>query len=237
MRTFMKFFKTASAFFSCALLLAEEPATQAKVPSLEEHREWHAKRKARIEEEQCNETRAPKEKALMEKYAIRLYKLKTSLVDLRFVAENEEDLLALMQEHAVLFDAVRDEIKALPAEYVEFLANWEAVENRMKSIIIPVVLFRDVKIEDAVLFFNEASREYDNPKLPLENRGIKFVLDLSSPVDAHGKENEDDNVRAINFGIVRYENLHTVVNRVLDCAGLQYTIRGNTVIIHNHPDD
>ena len=60
-------------------------------------------------------------------------------------------------------------------------AQEKAVEKRMKRIIIPHLSLKPpATIADAVKVLSKMSRDYDDPKLPLENRGV-FLFIKSSP--------------------------------------------------------
>ncbi|MBO6067492.1 MAG: hypothetical protein J6P80_04995, partial [Kiritimatiellae bacterium] len=66
--------------------------------------------------------------------------------------------------------------KEQPSEDREAAAA-KAVEAQMKKIIIPNVAFRPpCTIVDAIEFFRAASKDYDDPKLPLEQRGCNFAI-------------------------------------------------------------
>lgn len=66
--------------------------------------------------------------------------------------------------------------KAQPSEDRE-AAEAKAVEAQMKKIIIPNVSFKPpCTIIDAMEFFRAASKDYDDPKLPPEQRGCNFAI-------------------------------------------------------------
>jgi len=213
----MKFFKIVifGAFFTCAMLLAEEAATQPKDP-LEEQREWYANRKAAIEAQQ---------RWLTEKHAMRLYRLKVKLEETKFDEVEEAERPAVLAKHNALLEAVRAEIKTLPAENVEYLVNFEKVENRLKEVIIPVVNFREAKIQDILEFFKDAHVILDGPKLPL----LKFALippnNLPNPSWAENHYNHPINLSA------RETSLYIILNIVMDIKRMYYTVDDDTINI------
>ena len=55
----------------------------------------------------------------------------------------------------------------------------QVVEKRMKEMILPSISFRPpATIADAVEYFKQASRDFDRPDIPIDQRGFNFVLDL-----------------------------------------------------------
>ncbi|MCL2103672.1 MAG: von Willebrand factor type A domain-containing protein [Kiritimatiellaeota bacterium] len=53
----------------------------------------------------------------------------------------------------------------------------QAVVNKLRSIILPEVDIRPpATLADAVAFFLQASRDYDDPEIPLSQRGVSIVL-------------------------------------------------------------
>ena len=55
----------------------------------------------------------------------------------------------------------------------------QLVEKRMKEMILPSISFRPpATISDAVEYFKQASRDFDRPDIPIDQRGFNFVLDF-----------------------------------------------------------
>ncbi len=74
----------------------------------------------------------------------------------------------------------------------------QAIEKRMKEMILPTIAFRPpATIIDAVDYFRQASKDYDRPDIPVEQRGFNFVLDLGKVLTGSGggeaKATEDSN--------------------------------------------
>ena len=65
----------------------------------------------------------------------------------------------------------------------------QLVEKRMKEMILPSISFRPpATISDAVEYFKQASRDFDRPDIPIDQRGFNFVLDLGKQLVAQGGE-------------------------------------------------
>jgi general secretion pathway protein D len=65
----------------------------------------------------------------------------------------------------------------------------QMVEKRMKEMILPSISFRPpATISDAVEYFKQASRDFDRPDIPIDQRGFNFVLDLGKQLVAQGGE-------------------------------------------------
>ena len=72
----------------------------------------------------------------------------------------------------------------------------QAIEKRMKEMILPSIAFRPpATIIDAVDYFRQASKDYDRPEIPVDQRGFNFVLDIGKVLTggAESKTSEDSN--------------------------------------------
>ena len=127
----------------------------------------------------------------------------------------------------------------------------QTVERKMKAIIVPEISFRNVGIVDAIKFFEDASREYDDPGLPPEKRGVNFVLKhigntSPSPVAVSATADPFAADASATAGVagtpinlsVRFSSLWDALKIVTDVANLKFRIRGNIVMITpaNMPD-
>ncbi len=55
----------------------------------------------------------------------------------------------------------------------------QTIEKRMKEMMLPSISFRPpATIIDAVDYFRQASKDYDRPEIPVDQRGFNFVLQL-----------------------------------------------------------
>ena len=81
------------------------------------------------------------------------------------------------------------------------------IERRMKEMIIPSISFRPpATIVDAVDHFRQASKDFDRPELPMDQRGFNFVLDLGKQLTGAGAQltgEEDDS----GFGAAAAEDM------------------------------
>ena len=77
---------------------------------------------------------------------------------------------------AQLKDASAETVKAQTGDDPERTVEQE-IERRMKTIRLPTISFKPpATIIEAVDFFRTASKDYDDPKIPVEKRGFNFYL-------------------------------------------------------------
>ena len=77
---------------------------------------------------------------------------------------------------AKLKDAAAETVKAQTGDDPERTAEQE-IERRMKAMRLPTISFKPpATIIEAVDFFRTASKDYDDPKIPIERRGFNFYL-------------------------------------------------------------
>ncbi len=132
--------------------------------------------------------------------------------------------------------------------------NEQIISEKLQKIIIPEVSFRPpATIIDAVDFFKQASRDYDDPEIPVEQRGVNLVLKLGSnaPKDETAEISNDPfaaaadttsssgGVPQIQAMSARFISLYDALKLVCDVTGMKFRIRGNIVMIvpMNDPDD
>ena len=71
----------------------------------------------------------------------------------------------------------------------------QSIEKRMKDMVLPAISFRPpATIIDAVDFFRQASKDFDKPEIPVDQRGFNFVLQLEKTLAGGGakKDNNQD---------------------------------------------
>ena len=121
----------------------------------------------------------------------------------------------------------------------------QSVEEKMKRIVIPEVNFRNANITDVKDFFEASSREYDDPALPPERRGVNFALRgvaVAAPAATTAATSTDpfatDAAAATTTGgsapislKARFLSLWDGLKIVTEMANFKYRIRGNVVII------
>jgi len=121
-------------------------------------------------------------------------------------------------------------------------ATRREILQRMRSIIIPEVSFHPpATIVDAVDFFKQASRDFDAPDIPPEQRGFSFILKLpykqSESVDDvdddpfRGRSGESSDIPVIPAMKARNISLHDALKLVCEVTGMGFRIMGNVVMI------
>ena len=121
------------------------------------------------------------------------------------------------------------------------------VVRKLETIIIPEAAFRPpVTIIDAVEFFIQASRDYDDPNIPLERRGVNFMLRLphvSTGVMCDILDPFADAARADHVApeippmVTRLITLYDAIKLACDVTGMKMRIIGNVVCIEPNYDD
>ncbi|MCQ2388661.1 MAG: hypothetical protein MJ138_03005 [Kiritimatiellae bacterium] len=79
----------------------------------------------------------------------------------------------------------------------------QSIEKRMQEMILPSISFKPpATLGDAVDYFRDASRDYDKPEIPIDQRGFNFVLNPGTQMfaKAGAEASEDDNSFAAGAG-------------------------------------
>jgi hypothetical protein len=97
-----------------------------------------------------------------------------------------------------------------------------AVEARMQAIKILQIDLRQSSIRDAIEFIKKRSMEFDNPKMPQNEKGINFVLNLQGM--------DEKKVALITFSANNI-SVQDALSAITSSAGLQYRIDGAIVFI------
>ena len=121
------------------------------------------------------------------------------------------------------------------------------IRQKMNSIVIPEIEFRQANIADVISFLGDASREYDEDDVPANERGVNFVLDIgdTGAGESDGGFGDGGNLfdtpsepaAASSGGIPlltiksHYVTLLSTLDLIMDMAGLKYRIQGNVVKI------
>jgi len=117
----------------------------------------------------------------------------------------------------------------------------QIVNAKLRSIIIPEVSFRPpATIIDAVDFFKQASRDYDDLEIPVDQRGVNLVLKL--PNTTADSSVMDDNPFAATSGApagipvissltARNISLFEALRLVCEVTGMKFRVTGNIVMI------
>lgn len=124
----------------------------------------------------------------------------------------------------------------------------QIIQQKLIDIVIPEVTFRPpATIIDAIDFFKQASRDYDKPEIPIEQRGVNLVLKLASgsgpaapsadaaapadPFAAPASAPAAGGIPQISALSARFINLYDALKLVCDVTGMKFRIRGNIVMI------
>jgi hypothetical protein len=99
-----------------------------------------------------------------------------------------------------------------------------SIEEKLDSIVIPQVEFKDATPAEAVQYLREVSRKLD-PSSPAEQRGVNIVLNLDKP-----KAEQP----AITMSL-RAVPLREVLRYVAELAGLHTEITPHAVLLRNTP--
>ena len=133
--------------------------------------------------------------------------------------------------HRKNFIGELDKLKRIARGELVITAEME-IEDKLKSIIIPEFSMKPpATIIDAVDFFKQASIDFANPEIPIERRGVGFVLVLSPPSSEDGEGNAETGVPVIPEINAKYISLYDAINLVCDLTDLEFVIRGYTATI------
>ena len=126
----------------------------------------------------------------------------------------------------------------------------QSIEKRMKEMILPSIAFRPpATIGDAVDFFRQASKDFDRPEIPQEQRGFNFVLRLDKTLTgdaaaANGNTEAafgaaaDDDANAASGPIPQIPNISAAnislweaMTQVCKISGFKFKIQGSFVVV------
>ena len=126
------------------------------------------------------------------------------------------------------------------------VSNEIRIREKMERITIPEVEFRQANIVDVIGWLGDASRENDRDDVPVEERGVNFVLDLGIPASDTGSAAASDDpwgaaaeapasssdggvppltIKAYN------QKLSDILDLITDMAGLKSQVKGNIVMV------
>jgi len=128
----------------------------------------------------------------------------------------------------------------------------QLVSKKLKKITIPEVTFRPpATIVDAIDFFKQASIDYDDPEIPLDQRGVNLILKLpqsaptATPAEGGAATDIFSSAATATTGIpsipaisARFLSLFDSLKLVCDVTGMKFRISGKIVMIVplNDPD-
>ena len=149
-----------------------------------------------------------------------------------------------------LGEVVSDTVKKPLGEDPERSAEQNIIE-RMKSMRLPTISFKPpATIIDAVEFFRGASKDYDNPEIPLEKRGFNFVLKTPEALtsnsgaaaddgdDSFSATSEDEAVSNGQAGVpvipmitASDVSFYEALKLVCDSVGYKFKVQGKIVMV------
>ena len=82
-------------------------------------------------------------------------------------------------------EVVEDTTKTPKADNEDTASLEQSIITRMKAMRLPAISFKPpATLTDAIEFFRQASKDYDRPDIPLEQRGFNFYFKPSEPIQA-----------------------------------------------------
>ena len=126
----------------------------------------------------------------------------------------------------------------------------QSIEKRMKDMMLPSIAFRPpATIIDAVDFFRQASKDFDRPEIPVDQRGFNFILTLNKTLTGGGDAPAGDNNAEAAFGAAAEENvsdgavpqipnisasnlsLWEALDHVCKQVGFKFKVQGSVVMV------
>jgi hypothetical protein len=109
----------------------------------------------------------------------------------------------------------------------------QLVYTKLNSIMIPeAILCPPATLVDAIDFLRQASRDYDNPTIPVEQRGVNMILKLPPVIsNATVSATATTEVPRVPSMRLRWVPLHDALDLVCDMTGMAFLIKGNMVMI------
>ena len=117
------------------------------------------------------------------------------------------------------------------AEENTYIASEQYILKKLHDIIIPELKFGPPEtIIDAVGFFKQASRDFDRKEIPMEQRGLSFMLKLSNKAY---NEVPDGPLIAPTIPTVEAHSIcmWDALKLVCDATGMKFYVRGYWVWI------
>ena len=108
---------------------------------------------------------------------------------------------------------------------------WRHAETvrRLKAIMLPEVCFyAPATMKDFVEFMNQATKDFDDPSLPMEKRGIKFVCKESVAAKVGPNPPKQDEPLIVNDSF-RATTAWNVLTNVCNSVGCKFEVRPGKV--------
>ena len=125
----------------------------------------------------------------------------------------------------------------------------QSIEKRMKEMMLPSISFRPpATIIDAVDFFRQASKDYDRPEIPVDQRGFNFILTLEKALtggEAPAENNAEaafgaaaDDSAATGGAVPQIPNISAsnlslweAMGHVCKSCGFKFKVQGSVVMV------
>ena len=127
----------------------------------------------------------------------------------------------------------------------------QTIIKRMKEMKLPTISFKPpATIGDAVEYFRGASKDFDRPEIPLEQRGFNFILKTPEPIvaaaaeaevegeDGFGDSGDDEGAAASGSGLPVIQmisasdiTLYDALKLVCESVGWKFTVQGPFVMV------
>ncbi len=124
----------------------------------------------------------------------------------------------------------------------------QSIEKRMKEMVLPSISFRPpATIIDAVDYFRQASKDFDRPEIPVDQRGFNFILTLDKALT--GGEAPAENNAESAFGAAAEDtgsggavpqipsiqasnmSLWEAMYQVCKSCGFKFKVQGSVVMV------
>jgi len=109
----------------------------------------------------------------------------------------------------------------------------QLVYQKLMGTVIPEVSFRPpATLVDAIDFLRQASRNFDDPAIPEEQRGVNLILKVPPVIsNATVSATAKTAVPAVPTIRVRQVTLYETLKLVCDLTGMKFHITGNVVMV------
>jgi hypothetical protein len=109
----------------------------------------------------------------------------------------------------------------------------QLVYQKLMGIVVPEVVFRPpATLVDFIDFLKAASIEYDDPEIPLNQRGVNFILKLPRVIsNVSASATAKTAVPVVPSIRVRQVTLYETLKLVCDLMGMKFHITGNVVMV------
>lgn len=107
----------------------------------------------------------------------------------------------------------------------------QSITSKLKNIIIPVVDFEDVSVEEAISELRQRSRELDNTELDLNKKGVNFIIRAAKSSSTDNDLGDEESFGSADPSVARISELKLrnvpliqVLQFICDLAQLRYRV-------------